>query len=252
MMTPILVTGGTGTLGRLVVARLRTAGHPVRVVSRGDPRDEDGLRVVTGDLATGAGIAAAVAGVNTIVHCASSAKGDVESTRNLVHAASRTGDEPHLVYVSIVGADRLPYGYMRTKLECERLVAESGLPWTLLRATQFYDLILTGAKRVAKLPFVPVPAGLLCQPVDPADVAARLVELALGAPAGRVPDLAGPRQWEAAELIREYLRATGRRRPVVPVLLPGTGRIRAGALLATGQPTTGHRTWEEFLASRLS
>src|SRR6266536_2053309 len=77
--------------------------------------------------------------------------------------------------------------WSRTSVTFPRIVADSGLPWTMLRATQFYDLILRGAKRLVKLPVIPVPAGFVVQPIDPAEVAERLAELALGAPAGRVP-----------------------------------------------------------------
>src|SRR4030095_6974168 len=131
---------------------------------------------------------------------------------NLVRAASRAG-APHLVYISVVGADRVPiasavdramFGYYGSKLASERIVTESGLPWTTLRATQFHDLILTMARALAKLPVVVVPAGGRSQPVDADEVAARLVELALGQPAGLVPDLAGPRVYGMADLVRGY------------------------------------------------
>ena len=101
--------------------------------------------------------------------------------------------QSHLVYISIVGVDQVSFGYMRSKLEAERIVAESGLPWTILRVTQFYDLILTGARTAQSLPLIPVPAGFLVQPIDPAEVAIRLVELALGEPVGRVPDMVARR-----------------------------------------------------------
>jgi uncharacterized protein YbjT (DUF2867 family) len=256
MTLPILVTGGTGTLGRRVVSRLRDAGREVRVLSRRGHDAEDGIQYVTADLATGAGVEPAVRGVATIVHCASSKKGDAEATRNLVEAASAAGGTPHLVFVSIVGADRVSGGYVRSKVAAERVVADSGLPWTTLRATIFYDLILRGATQLAKLPVIPVPAGFVAAPIDPGEVAERLAELALDEPAGRVPDLGGPQVVSFAELIRAYLRASGRRRWVVPVWLPGTRAIRAGALLpaqpATPAPTAGRRTWEEFLSERLS
>ena len=143
----------------------------------------------------------------------------------------------------------------RSKLDSERIVTDSGLPWTILRATQFYDMILTGARQLAKLPVVPAPAGFEVQPVHPDDVAARLVELALGEPAGRAPDLAGPEKYSFADLLRVYLRARRRRRPVMQVWMPGLGKIRDGALLpdrgrAPGH-VAGHRTWDEFLAERL-
>ena len=150
MPLPILVTGGTGTLGQQVVARLRAAGRDVRILSR---RTGDGL--VTGDLATGQGLPAAVQQAGTIVHCASNRKGDAQAARHLVQAATRAdGSRPHLVYISIVGVDRFPRGYFKAKLEAERVITGSGLPWTTLRATQFYELIAKGATRLAKLPVV--------------------------------------------------------------------------------------------------
>jgi uncharacterized protein YbjT (DUF2867 family) len=196
MTSPILVTGGTGTLGRHVVPRLRDAGRDVRVLSRHRHPPGDGVTYVTGDLAAGEGAQAAVAGVGTVVHLAGSAKGDEDKARNLVRAASRAGVR-HLVYISVVGADRIPvasgvdramFGYFAAKRAAEQVVADSGLPWTTLRATQFHDLVLTVARQLAKLPVVPVPAGFRFQPVDPGEVAARLVELTLGPPAGLVAE----------------------------------------------------------------
>jgi uncharacterized protein YbjT (DUF2867 family) len=251
-----LVTGGTGTLGRLVVQQLGDAGRDVRVLSRRGPRSQaaaDGVDFVTGDLVAGTGIDPAVDGVSAIVHCASDNKGDAEATRNLVAAATAGGGKPHLVYISIVGADRVTFGYVRAKLEAEQIVAGSGLPWTTLRATQFYDLILNGTQKLARLPMVPVPAGFPTQPVDAGEVAARLAELTLGEPAGRVPDMAGPQVLSFADLVRGYLRASGRRRPVLPVWLPGLRRIRDGALIPepSAGALIGTRTWADFLAGRV-
>src|SRR5829696_7646681 len=105
--SPILVTGGTGTLGSLVVRRLRDAGSNVRVLSRRSREAKDGIEFVTGNLATGEGIQPAVDGVATIVHLAGSPKGDEDKARNLVRAASSQTRPPHLVYISVVGADRI-------------------------------------------------------------------------------------------------------------------------------------------------
>lgn len=261
MTSPILVTGGTGTLGRHVVRRLRDAGCDVRVLSRRSREAEDGIQFMTGDLATGEGLEPAVDGVATIVHLAGSAKGDEVKTRNLVRAAARAG-APHLVYISVVGADRIPvasgidramFGYFASKRAAEQVVADSGLPWTTLRATQFHDLTLKTAQQMAKLPVVLAPAGFRFQPINADEVAARLVELARGKPAGRVPDLGGPRVYEMTELTRGYLRASHRRRLILPVRLPGKAAraFRAGANLAPDR-AVGRRTWEEFLAERLS
>ncbi len=262
MTLPILVTGGTGTLGRRLVPRLQQAGCQVRVLTRRDRADDDGVRYLTGDLATGEGIEPAVDGVGTIVHCAGSNKGDDVLARTLIRAVSSRAGTPHLVYISVVGADRVPiasrvdramFGYFASKLAAERVVAESGLPWTTLRATQFHDLILMVARPLAKLPVVALPAGSRFQPVETDEVAARLVELALGEPAGLVPDLAGPRVYSAADLMRGYLRASRRRRPILPVRLPGRAAraVRAGVNLAP-ERAVGKRTWEEFLAERVS
>jgi uncharacterized protein YbjT (DUF2867 family) len=258
---PILVTGGTGTLGRLVVARLREAGRAVRVLSRQGREPEEGLEFVTGDLDTGEGIEAAVAGAATIIHCAGTQKGDGEKAQTLVTAASRAGVR-HLVHISVVGVDRVPvasgvdramFGYFESKRAAEEVVAGSGIPWTTLRATQFHDLMLTTARGMAKLPLIPVPSGFRVQPVDADEVAARLVELALGEPAGLVPDIAGPRVYDMDDLVRGYLRASGKHRLLVPLRLPGRAAraFREGANLSP-ERAVGRLTWEDFLADRRS
>jgi uncharacterized protein YbjT (DUF2867 family) len=251
MTSPVLVTGGTGRLGRHVVRRLHDARSEVRVLSRRSRESADGIEFVVGDLATGTGVAAAVDGAAAIVHCATSNRGDMDATQNLVRAASRAG-APHLVYVSIVGIDHISsWSYPKAKLQAEHVVAECGLPWTILRVTQFYDYILTGMRKLARLPVVPVPAGFAVQPIDPDEVAARLAGLTLGEPAGRAPALAGPQVTSWAGLLREYLRASHRRRWVVPVRIPGTRAVRSGGLLPPPGHAVGHRTWEQFLTASL-
>jgi uncharacterized protein YbjT (DUF2867 family) len=259
--SPILVTGGTGTLGRLIVARLLNAGCDVRVLSQRSQEGGEGIEFVRGDLATGEGIDAAVEGTEIIVHCAGSATGDEDKARHLLRAASRATPR-HLLYISVVGADRIPiasgidramFGYFASKLAAERAVADSGLPWTTLRATQFHDLTLMTAQQMARLPLIPVPAGFHFQPVDAGEVADRLVELALGTPSGLVDDMAGPRVYKMAELLRGYLRASHHHRLIVPVWLPGKAAraFRAGANLNPDR-AVGRRTWEDFLAAHLS
>jgi uncharacterized protein YbjT (DUF2867 family) len=173
------------------------------------------------------------------------------AARVLLAAARRAG-RPHLVYISIVGIDRVPVGYYRSKLATERLIADCGLPWTILRATQFHDLIARGCAALARLPVLPVPAATSFQPVDAGEVAARLAELATGTPSGRVSDMAGPQVRAAADLARSYLGASGRYRRVQPVWLPGraAAAARRGGLLAPGH-ASGQVSFEDFLASRL-
>ncbi|WP_214401383.1 SDR family oxidoreductase [Pseudonocardia lacus] len=251
MSASFLVTGGTGTLGRLVVPLLRAAGRDVRVLSRRPRELPAGVEHVTGDLLTGEGVDRGVAGADVVVHLAGGPKGDDRATATLARAAAAAGVR-HLVLISVIGADQVPLGYFRAKLDAERAVSESGVPWTTLRAAQFHDLVLTVAKKMTALPVVPAPGGLRFQPVDARDVAARLVELAVGEPAGRVRDLAGPSVHGMDELLRGYLRETGRRRPLLPVRIPGAaGRAyRAGDNLNLDTADRGRRSWEEFLTER--
>jgi len=244
----IVVTGGTGTLGRKVVAALLDRGEQVRVLSRrgGAPPGASGVAV---DLREGTGLAEALSGARAVVHCASTPTGgDLKAADNLIAAGA-----PHLVYVSIVGVDRIPLGYYRTKLAVERRLESAGVPYTILRAAQFHDLVRGLTRGAARLPVVPAPAGIRVQPVDTTEVADRLAELAVGEPAGRVTDLGGPEVHELADLMRACLRADGRRRPVWRV--PLAGRIyrayRAGYNLVP-DGDHGRITFEEFLRSQSS
>ncbi len=261
MATKILVIGGTGRLGRPVVALLRDAGCEVRVLTRHPGDGSDVCEHVAGNLATGAGLEPAVMGVAAVVNCAGNAKGDEKMAVNLVRAMARAGN-PHLVNISVVGADRVPvrsradramFGYFAAKLGAERVVAASGLPWTTLRASQFYDAFLWLARQMSKLPVVPVAAGVRFQPVDTGEVASRVAELALGEPAGLAPEMAGPRVYGMGELLRGYLTISRRHRLLLPMHMPGGAArvVRGGANLAPQGATLGSRTWEEFLANEV-
>ncbi|HEY3467953.1 MAG TPA: SDR family oxidoreductase [Amycolatopsis sp.] len=238
----ILVTGGTGQLGSAVVARLRAAGEEVRVLSR-----RAGPDVVRGDLRTGRGVDNAVAGVDAIVHCATDFLHETALARTLVEAARWAG-APHLVYVSIVGVDRVPLGYYRAKHETERLIAASGLPVTIQRATQFHGLVRRLLASATRLPVVPVPR-MSFQPVDVRDVAARLTDLALDDPAGRVPDFGGPEILTAAELAQAVGEASGRVRRIVPLTVPGeTFRAYADGGHLAPEHREGRITFREYLS----
>ncbi|MGQ0608692.1 MAG: SDR family oxidoreductase [Chloroflexota bacterium] len=256
---PILVTGGTGTLGRQVVARLRSSGHPVRILGRHAAEVEGGAELVLADLATGEGVDEALAGVDVVVHCAGSAKGDDVKARTLVEAAKRSGVR-HLVYISVVGADETPingpidramFGYFGAKHAAERIIAESGIPWTTLRATQFHDLTFKTLEQLAKAPIMPVFGGMSFQPVDSGEVADRLVDLTLNEPAGLVPAIGGPRVYKMDDLARSYLEATGRSKPIfgMPIFGAAASAQKSGVNLAPDR-AVGRRTWEEFLAEK--
>ena len=247
-MNTLLVTGGTGSLGRRVVDRLRDAGEEVRVLSHsGCPG------TVKGDLLTGEGLERAVEGVGTIVHCASSPirrsrQTDVAGTESLLRAAERAGVS-HIVYVSIVGVDRNPhYFYYRVKHDAERAVEQSGVPWTILRATQFHEFMLGNIRLLNRGPFAFVPKWFRVQPIDIGEVTDRLAELTLSKPAGRVPDVGGPEVRTFADLARSYLEVAGKRGRVVEVPVPGrlARAFREGAHLCP-ENRYGGIGWEEFL-----
>lgn len=259
-MTRVLVTGGTGVVGRETVTRLVDAGASVRVLSRKSaPPVPAGVTAVRGDLTTGDGLAEAVRDTDVVVHCATNAgigdsRADEASTRRLLDAARAAGS-PHVVYVSIVGVDRARYGYYRAKHAVEEMIAASGLPWTVLRATQFHDLLYMAVATLARSPVLPIPVGFRADPVDARDVADRLAALALGEPAGRAPDIGGPRTITLREAARIYLDASGRRRALLDIPLPGKAAadFRAGVnLLSPGDTPSerGERTYEDYVRAR--
>ena len=255
-METILITGGSGVLGRELVARMAGPNRSIRVLSRRhDLTLPRGARLLRGDLSSGQGVDEAVEGVDVIVHCATSPykktwETDVEGTRRLIGAASQAPPR-HVIYVSIVGIDRIPLRYYKAKLAAEALVRESGLPWTILRATQFHDLVLKSMQDLTWSPLFPVPKGFSFQPIAAGDVADRLVALARDKASGRVSEIGGPEVRDTTDLARAYLERVGMKRAVVPVPIPGrvAQAFRSGANLSPHHPE-GKLTWDEFLQSR--
>lgn len=244
-MRAILVTGGTGTLGRPTVAALRAAGHDVRVLSR-----RSGPGLTTGDLTKNIGLREAVNSVDTVLHLATSlGRADITQTQHLLDAL-RPSSVEHLILISIVGIDQIPLPYYRHKLEMERLVEQSTIPYSVLRATQFHNLIdqLLTAQRF--LPALLAPA-IKLQPIAVEDVATRLTALTAAPSAGRVPDIGGPEQHSLPALAHLWKQAKRTHRPVLPLRLPGkTFRAyTAGAALAD-TPPYGRTTFTDYLNER--
>lgn len=255
-MRQVLVTGARGDLGRLVVARALDSGFAVRGMSRAPARDDDSrVEWVAADLATGSGLAEAVAGVEAIVHAASSPNRasrqvDVHGTvRLLAHA--RAAGVRHFIYISIVGIDRVPYSYYQNKLAAEGVVAQGGVPWTILRATQFHSFLDKVLRPFFRWPVALLPTDFVFQPVDAVVVAERLCGTLMVGPGGRLPDLAGPQVRTLGDLARAWQAAVGLRRPMIHLPLPG----RVAEAFRRGYHTNpaaadGGATWEEWLQRR--
>jgi len=256
-MATVLVTGGTGVLGRELAPRLAAAGHTVRIMSRGArPAGADpALEWAQADLETGQGLDQAAAGAEVIVHAASSPRrrtwqADVEGTRRLLAAAAGAGTG-HFFYISIVGIDRVPFGYYKAKLAAEKLIEEAGVPWSVLRATQFHTLIDMFLHMLVRLPVAVLPRDFQFQPIDAGEVAERMVQHLAGGPSGRLPDMGGPQVRSFGDLARAWLKARGRRALVLP--LPLIGQTAAGfrdGYNCTPEHAEGRITWEEWLSQR--
>ena len=251
-MQHILVTGGAGRLGRLIVTQLSAAGYPVRGMSRRAKPGDDwpGAEWKQADLKTGAGLAEAVQGMDVVVHLAALGNSmvDFEGTRRLVDAARQAGVS-HLVFISIVGIDRVPWAGGKAKLASEDLIEHSGIPWSILRATQFHYGIDFLLHVLTRLPLVALlPTDLLLQPVAEEEVARRLFEIVQAGPSGRLPDMGGPQVYTSGELARIWFRQRGIHRAILPLWLPGktASRLRQGGNTCP-QQATGTVSWEAWL-----
>ncbi|RIJ70936.1 3-beta hydroxysteroid dehydrogenase [Nakamurella silvestris] len=242
----IAVAGGTGLLGRLVVAAAADAGHTTVVLSRS-----------TGtDLMTGSGLTAALQGSAAVIDVSNistlSAKKSINffatTTGNLLEAGRQAGVAHHIA-VSIVGVDRVDYGYYLGKRRQEELLLAGDRPATVLRATQFHEFAQQLLDRFPG-PVALVPA-MLSQPIAAREVAQALVALVGDAPGGLVPELAGPEELEMTDMVRRVLRSQGSRRRVLKLRLPGAvGRQMAtGGLLPTGPGPRGTQTFQDWLAT---
>jgi uncharacterized protein YbjT (DUF2867 family) len=251
----VLVTGGTGLLGRSVVERLLVADHEVRVLTRNPSATTtpDGAEAHRGDLRHPDSRTGPLADAEVVVHCATDPRSadavDVTGTQNLARAMSAAG-VGHLVHVSIVGVDRVPIRFYRAKLQAESTIEGQSVPWTIQRATQFHPFVDDMLARSARVPVIVCPRGLRFQPIAVEDVAARLVEHVATGPSGRASDLGGPEVLSQKEIAAQWLQARHRRRLLVPVPLPGkVGRaFRDGANLCPDRASDG-LTWRQYLDS---
>ncbi|PVG82024.1 3-beta hydroxysteroid dehydrogenase [Nocardioides gansuensis] len=241
----IAVAGGTGVVGRHVVSELEQRAHEPVVLARSTGQD----------LTTGTGIAQALAGVEAVIDVSNlqtlSAKASREFFEKAAHhllPAEEAAGVRHHVALSIVGIDRVDFGYYLGKRRQEELVLAGPIPATVLRATQFHEFPGQLLDRI-KGPVALVPR-MRSQTVAASEVAAHLVDLAEGPARGMTDEMAGPEVHEMPELARRIVKARGQRRPVVPMPLPGeVGRQMAGdGLLPRHAGPRGRITFSEWLA----
>jgi uncharacterized protein YbjT (DUF2867 family) len=241
----IAVAGGTGTVGRHVVAIARERGHHAVSLSR-----TEGV-----DLVNGRGLDQALQNVETVIDVAGiqvmSTKKAVDfftnATQNLLAAEKKAGVKHH-VGLSIAGIDNANSGLYAGKLVQEDEVRHGGVPWTLLRSTQFHEFVPMSIKAASVGPLVLVPT-MLTQPVAAKEVAAALVNAAEAGPKGRIPDLGGPRTEQLKGLVAAYLAKAAQKKRIVPLRVPGPmGKaMRNGGLIPAPGSAVGCQTFLEWL-----
>lgn len=229
-------------LGSRVTRLLREAGHEVVVASRS--------AATPVDLATGRGLGEAIGEADTVVHLASDArrpkKVDVGGTRRLLEMIE---PDQKLIYCSIVGVDRHPFGYYRAKHEAEQMIAASHPNHVTLRATQFHDFIAFIIGAACRPMVATIPKRFVFQPVDTDEVAIRVAGLVHTSHAGLLPDVAGPEVLTAEHLARTLMAAQGRKKPILNLPVPGkVGKAFREGLHTNPDEAVGTRTWAEYLA----
>jgi uncharacterized protein YbjT (DUF2867 family) len=262
-MKPILVTGGTGHLGRDLLKQLRRRPFPVRVLAR-DPGRETDVEWAQGDLATGAGLAEALRDVDSVIHAAtlspiarrgsmrpadfftSPPEVDINGTRHLLAACEGAGIKRFL-YVSIAGVDAAALPYAKVKTAGETLVRESRLPWAVVRAAGFFYLLegmIAGLKWLPAWPLPDVPLN----PVDTTDVSVYLVECLDDWKCGMRDEIGGPETKSFVEFARQYQEAAGLKRRILPFSLSAQTALKMGFAEAHGR--RGAKTWSTWLSEQ--
>jgi uncharacterized protein YbjT (DUF2867 family) len=242
----IVVIGGTGLIGSKTVAILRQGGHEVVAASRGG-----GVNTVTGE-----GLNEAIAGAQVVIDLSNAPSLDAKavleffetSGRNLLEVERAAGVQHHIA-LSIVGTDRVPdQGYYRAKVAQEELIEASGIPYTIVRSTQFLEFLGGIADASTHGSVIRLPPSLL-QPIAADDVAALLTEVALANPRNGTIEIAGPERAPFNEIIARYLKAVGDQREVVkdPEARYFGGRLQANSLVPVGEARLGRLNLQEWL-----
>lgn len=245
VMSKILITGGTGNLGRSLVKILDENNVSYTIASRQNKNGKENIAVL--DLLENKGIKEAVAGKEIIFHLATDFKKDTKATCNLL-SALEPHSNMHLIYISIVGIDKVPFAYYRQKLSSEAAIKKSGIPFTILRATQFHEFIDQILSTLLKYPIGLLPKKVISQPVQTAAVAEQLYRLSLADASNKTYEIGGPEVCTLEALAGEWMRYNNKKRWLINLPLWGT----LGTTFRNGSLTTRHKaregvSWKEWL-----
>jgi len=192
--------------------------------------------------------------VDVVVYAAANALKDayateVEGTRHMLKAA-RTAGVKHFVYISIVGIDQVPFPYYKAKVAAEQVVKQGGVPYSIVRITQFHTLIDTLRSTLTKLPVIAfIPTDFKFQTILPRDAAWSVVQVVCGQPSGLVPDVGGPQMQTLGEMAPAWLKARHLRRLIVPLRIPGpVAHGYRNGYNTCPDHRIGRQTWREWLA----
>jgi uncharacterized protein YbjT (DUF2867 family) len=259
-MKKILITGGTGNLGKQVVDLLlpRKEFEISILSSRANAHSSDNVKMFKGDLANNMGLANATEEAEILIHCASDARNfkeiDIEGTHNLLSSSNKK--IRHFIYISIVGVDKSNYPYYLAKHQAEKMIAGSGIPYTILRTTQFHSFVLALLQ-----PFIEnkvngvikIPGGMKFQSVDIKEVAQKLVELSLAEASGLLPEFGGPEILSFEEIGRSYVDITRSEGVIEHTDFEGARYklFRTGVNLCPGNKF-GKLTWQEYLKEKFA
>lgn len=244
-MSNILITGGTGNLGKSLVKLLTDLDIEHTIGSR--KNSTAAKNIVIMDLLENKGIKEAVQGKDIIFHLATDMKKDTLVTENLLKAIGNNRDI-HLVYSSVVGIDKVPLGYYQQKLASEDAIKKSGIPYTILRATQFHQFINQIISTLLKFPIGLLPKQVISQPIQTEIVAAELYKLALEKPFGRTYEIGGAEIGTLEQLAHEWMQKTGKRRWIINLPLWGQlGKTLKNACLTTPNKQHDSLRWRQWL-----
>lgn len=240
----ISLLGGTGLLGRAIGEQLTAEG--IDFISAG--RSAEGPGGVKIDVGTGEGMEEAIAASDTVIYLSSNpSKTDTVDIAGALRLLPIIGDR-HLIYLSIVGVDRHPLAYYRAKYQIEEMIVDSASNYSIVRATQFHDLIASILQKLGKPPLCLLPRGFMFQPVNTDDVAGHLIDVARSGPGGRLADFAGPEVIPVEDLARSYMTAIGKERPVLKIPIPGkVARAFREGINTNPERAIGNVTWDTWL-----